>query len=194
MTAAELRARRHWIFDLDGTLTVAVHDFGALRARLGLPQGRPILEAIAARPEHEQAALHAGVEAWELEMVAFARPADGAAKLLDALATHRRAVLTRNTSAVALATLDAVGLSERFDPVFGRHDAAAKPSPEGIERVLAAWRAAPEDAVMVGDYGFDLEAGRAAGIATVLVDAHGHGKWRPLADLVVPSLRALAED
>ena len=29
-----LLRRRHWIFDLDGTLTLAVHDFAALRVRL----------------------------------------------------------------------------------------------------------------------------------------------------------------
>lgn len=191
LTAAGLRARRHWIFDLDGTLTVAIHDFDGLRARLRLPSGQPILEAIAARPAREHAALHAAVVAWEVEMVALARPAAGARALLEVLTHHRRAVLTRNTSAVAHATLTAVGLGGRFDPVFGRGDAAAKPSPEGIERILRLWGAPPEDAVMVGDYGFDLRAGRAAGVATVLVDPSGHGRWRALADLVVPSLHAL---
>ena len=46
--SAQLTRRPCWIFDLDGTLTVAAHDFDAIRAELGLPQGRPILEALLA--------------------------------------------------------------------------------------------------------------------------------------------------
>ena len=49
-------------------------------------------------------------------------------------------------------------------------------------------RAEPEDAVMVGDYLFDLEAGRSAGTATVLVDSDGTRPWHHLADRVVQSL------
>jgi len=32
-------ARRCWIFDLDGTLTVPVHDFPAIRSALGMAEG-----------------------------------------------------------------------------------------------------------------------------------------------------------
>lgn len=35
---------RAFIFDLDGTLTLAVHDFEAIRRSLGIPAGVPILE------------------------------------------------------------------------------------------------------------------------------------------------------
>ncbi len=191
MTPERLRARRHWVFDLDGTLTVAVHDFDALRLELGLPPKTPILEAIAARPEPERPALHAAVVAWERALVAKTRPAEGAAELLAVLCDHRKGVLTRNTRDIAHATLAAVGLSG-LHPVLGRDDAAPKPSPDGLERILDTWDADPGDAVMVGDFHFDLRAGRAAGVATVLVDPTGHGRWRDLADLVVPNLGALA--
>ena len=30
-------SRKHWIFDLDGTLTVAVHDFKAIKEALEIP-------------------------------------------------------------------------------------------------------------------------------------------------------------
>ena len=39
-----LLKRKNWIFDLDGTLTVAVHDFDAIRKELGIPAGLPIVE------------------------------------------------------------------------------------------------------------------------------------------------------
>ena len=28
---------KHWVFDMDGTLTVAVHDFAAIREALDIP-------------------------------------------------------------------------------------------------------------------------------------------------------------
>ena len=33
-----LQSCRHWVFDMDGTLTVAVHDFPAIKRALGIPQ------------------------------------------------------------------------------------------------------------------------------------------------------------
>ena len=32
-----LREVKHWVFDMDGTLTVAVHDFAAIRVALDIP-------------------------------------------------------------------------------------------------------------------------------------------------------------
>ncbi|MGH9885914.1 MAG: HAD family hydrolase, partial [bacterium] len=49
----DVSRRAHWIFDMDGTLTVAVHDFDAIRTELGLPQGKPMLEELALRPAEE---------------------------------------------------------------------------------------------------------------------------------------------
>jgi hypothetical protein len=48
--AERLRQRDCWIFDMDGTLTIANHDFEAIRAELDLPPDRPILEALAELP------------------------------------------------------------------------------------------------------------------------------------------------
>lgn len=187
--------RGHWIFDLDGTLTRPVHDFEALRRTLGFPSGAPILEAIAARPPAEAARLHAQVEAWEMEAVAHAEAAAGAHALLGALtaAGHRLGILTRNTAAIAVRTLEAAGLAGFFelDCVLGRDGAAPKPSPAGVRLLLARWQAAATDAVVVGDFRYDLEAGRAAGAATIWVDHDRDGRFADLADLTVPDLTAL---
>ena len=58
-----LAACRHWVFDMDGTLTVAVHDFPAIKRALDIPQDDDILHHLAALPEAEAAAKHA----WLLE-------------------------------------------------------------------------------------------------------------------------------
>ena len=46
-----LSAIRHWVFDMDGTLTVAVHDFAAIRRALEIAAEEDILDHIAALPE-----------------------------------------------------------------------------------------------------------------------------------------------
>ena len=38
-----LSAIRHWVFDMDGTLTVAVHDFAAIRRALQIAAEEDIL-------------------------------------------------------------------------------------------------------------------------------------------------------
>jgi len=188
--------RSAWVFDLDGTLTVAIHDFAALKRALGLPAGLDVLGGIASRPASEHAALHEAVHAWEVEHAARAAPAPGAAALLTALSGARRGVLTRNTRASALVTLDRVGLRGHFDDahVLGRDDAAPKPAPDGLLRLLGAWGARAADGVMVGDHADDLRAGRAAGMRTIGVDERGRGGLEAWADRVVRGLDELLDE
>lgn len=187
--------RRHWIFDLDGTLTVAVHDFDALRDELDLPRGHGILEAIDALPEAARRDRLARVEAWEWEHAERAVAEPDAVALLDALRARgaRLAVLTRNRHAIAWRTLEVAGLAGYFAPetCLGRDEAEPKPSPDGVLRLLAAWGARPDDAVMVGDWKWDVIAGRAAGTATVLVERRSERVEPGLADVVVDRLDRL---
>ncbi|HCR31850.1 MAG TPA: HAD family hydrolase, partial [Stenotrophomonas sp.] len=37
VVAPALSAVRHWVFDMDGTLTVAMHDFERIKRELGIP-------------------------------------------------------------------------------------------------------------------------------------------------------------
>lgn len=186
---------RHWLFDLDGTLTVAQHDFAGFKRALGLPTDQAVLEGIATRPAHEREALLAAVDAWELELADRARAARGAEGLLARLAHDgcRLGVVTRNSRANALRTLAAAGLRAFFadEDVVGRHEAAPKPAPDGLLLLLSRWRADPREAVMVGDFRFDLEAARAAGVRAVWLDTDGTGAFGHLADAVVRSLGEL---
>lgn len=192
-----LLLRRHWIFDLDGTLTAAVHDFDALRQDLGMARGAPILQTLRSMPLEEAEPLRTRIDLWEQEHALQARAEPDAVALLEHLAMSGRklALLTRNTRATADRTLAIAGIDQFFPPHLrlGRGDAEPKPSPAGIEHILAQWGAAPADAVMVGDYAHDLEAGRAAGVATVWIDRVGKYDFRHLADESVERLDALLE-
>lgn len=181
-----LLSRTHWIFDMDGTLTLAVHDFDAIRAELGLPEGRLILEALAERPEDERARLLERLDGIELRLARASKPQPGATSLLEDLTARgaRLGILTRNSRDNAYATLDAAGLAHFFAPecVLGREQAPPKPSPAGIHQLLSRWGGEPASAVMVGDYQLDLVCGRAAGTATVYLDPSGRFDFAELAD------------
>ena len=191
-----LHGRRHWVFDMDGTLTVPAHDFAAARRALGVPTGSDILAHIAALPAAAARDARRWLDRWERELAAEAQLQDDAHALV--LALHARGarlgILTRNTVPVAHLTLEAVGLATYFPAaaVLGRDSAPAKPSPAGVRRLLSLWSAPPEDAVVVGDYLHDVRAGRAAGTATVLVNRRREIGWDGEADLVVGDLHALA--
>lgn len=191
-------ARSYWIFDLDGTLTVPVHDFPAIRSALGMADtDSDILLFLDSLPAAEAAARHARLIEIEYGLADRTVAAPGAGRLLDQLLRRdaRVGILTRNTREIALHTLGQIGLDGYFtsDDVLGREEATPKPHPEGIEKLLAAWGSAPDETVMVGDYLFDLQVGRAAGTATIHVDSSGAFLWPELADLSVSTLEELAE-
>lgn len=193
----EILARPHWVFDLDGTLTVPVHDFAAIRAELGIPDGVDILEHIDSLPEGEARRLHRRLDEIEDQLAKRAEPAAGAARLVEAL--HRRGkslgIVTRNTRGIALRVLETIGIGGRFAPedVLGRHDALPKPDPHGLAILSTRWGATGGSMVMVGDYLFDLQSGRSCGAATVHVDRSRSFRWPELTDIAVESLDELAE-
>lgn len=182
-----------WIFDLDGTLTVAQHDFPAIRRELGVPMDEDILEYLGRLPIAERERLNRQLDDIELRLAREVEPAPGAAELIREL--HRRnlrlGILTRNLHSVAMASLERIGVLDCFAPraILGRNDAPPKPAPDGIHQLLGEWNVAPSEAVMVGDFRFDLEAGRAAGCHTCLVLEDN--PWPELTDVHVPDCHAL---
>jgi hydrogenase expression/formation protein HypE len=172
------------LFDFDGTLTQpGAIDFAAIRQAIDCPAGTPILEFIAALPagdparQQAEAVLHAR----EMEAAAQSLPRDGAA----ALVAHckrcglRVGLHTRNSrAAVARALENFAGLGRTdFDILITRDDPVApKPHPDGV--LLAAGRLGidPEEILVVGDFRFDVEAGRGAGALTALLVPAPGGK------------------
>ena len=177
---------------MDGTLTIGNLDFPAIKQSLGLPVDRGILEVLEEMPREEAERIHRAVDEIEGEKAAEARVAPGAHDLLHHLAEGgcHLGIVTRNRKAHALVTLAATGLLPFFEErcILGREEASPKPSPEGLELLLAMWQADPRSGVMVGDYLFDLQAGRAAGIATIYVDPSRTFSFGNHADLKVGQL------
>ncbi len=193
MRAANLlKHRNHWIFDLDGTLTVSAHDFEHIRRELGLAPETPILEALHAMPEAEAAPLWKLLNELEFYYAGKASVMQGAAELLQKLHDDGRqlAILTRNTMPVVKHTLEACRLEHFFplEHILDRDSCIPKPSPDGVKRLLDFWRAEADDTVMVGDYLYDLEAGKGAGVVTIHVDTRGDADWPKYTDIRVEGL------
>ncbi|MGA6098425.1 HAD family hydrolase [Stutzerimonas marianensis] len=182
----QLADAQHWVFDMDGTLTLAVHDFPAIKRALDIPQDDDILHHLAALPDEEAARKRAWLLEHERELAYAARPAPGARELLYHLRDRgcRLGVLTRNAHELALVTLEAVGMGECFESadILGRDEAPPKPHPGGLLHLAERWGVEPQAMVMVGDFRFDLECAKAAGARGVLVNLT-ENPWPELTDL-----------
>jgi len=188
-------APRAVIFDLDGTLTEPVLDFDAIRAEIGLPEKVPILEYLDQLTVGERARAEAVMLRHERAAIAQATLADGCADLLGHLREREIpiAILTRNVREVV--ETFARMFTFQFHAVYTREDGPPKPSPAGALSLCRAMGVAPAHTLAVGDYKYDVMAGRDAGCRTVLVDrdglaAHELVDWGS-PDLVVKSLREL---
>ena len=138
---------RHWVFDLDGTLTVPVHDVALIRRALDIPAEADILGHLAALPVHEARQKHDWLMWHERTLAEAATPAVGAVALVRALHGRgcRLGILTRNASELASVALAAIGLDGVFDhaDIIGRDEAAPKPAPDGLHYFADRWNVSP---------------------------------------------------
>jgi phosphoglycolate phosphatase len=179
------------IFDLDGTLVESGLDFELMRAEMRLPSGMPLLETIAELPTDDRQRCHDILHQHELAGAARAELMPGVGLFLGQVAERglRRAVITRNSRTLTVPLLARLGLD--FDPVLTRDDGPIKPDPASIWEICRIWGTIPSRVVMLGDYRFDLEAGRRAGAKSVLY-LGGRPRdrlpdWAEMADFVLAS-------
>ncbi len=177
------------IFDMDGTLVDSGLDFDQIRAEMGLDKG-PILETMAKLPIDRRRECEAILDRHERAGAERATLLSGAIEWIERLdgAGIPRAIFTRNSRVIVERTLARCGLE--FQTVVSREDAPAKPDPAGIHLCCQQWDVSPADVLMVGDYIYDIEAGRRARSRTALVT---HGKDWHFADLAEFRWRDLTE-
>jgi HAD superfamily hydrolase (TIGR01549 family) len=156
------------IFDLDGTLTRPYLDFPAIRASIGVPE--PLLEnmlALPPGPARDRA--FSILERFEDEAAEASELNPGAREVLAFLESRGipSGVLTRNSRRSTERVLTKHRL--RFELCVTRDDAPAKPRPEPLWLICEKLRVSPATALMVGDFKFDVLAGRNAGTRTALL-------------------------
>jgi HAD superfamily hydrolase (TIGR01549 family) len=157
------------VFDMDGTLVDSRLDFDLMRSEMEIPPERPILEAIddlnLSHADRCRDVLHRH----ELAGAERATLLPGVRELLAELDHRgmRTAIATRNSRVVTEASLTKFAL--RVELALTRDDGPVKPDPWPVRHICEQWRLRPAEVVVVGDYRFDVECGRAAGCRTVLL-------------------------
>ena len=192
------RDKKAWIFDMDGTLTIAAHDFAYIRGELELPMDEGILESLARLPPEEAAKKRKRLDEIELETARASRPSPGARELLEELRNRRvhLGIFTRNSGRNVEETLRAVGFAEFFpeNHRVDRDTAPPKPDPQGIRLLLSRWNRTPGEAVMVGDYLYDLQASRALGVENIYLDPSEEFPHGEFADFRLSGLDQIKPD
>jgi len=165
------------LFDFDGTLTrPGALDFAAIRKTVDCPDRMPILEYIHGIADAAQRGrARDALDRFEALGAAGSHPNEGAEPLVHWLKKHGLMVgiITRNTRDAVLRALRNFRelRPADFDLILTRDDPVApKPSGEGILFAARHLGIDTHEVLVVGDFIFDLQAGRAAGARTVLLD------------------------
>jgi HAD superfamily hydrolase (TIGR01509 family) len=174
------------LFDFDGTLTQPGSlDFNAVREALGCPKGRPVLEFIGDLPEAERIEALRILDDFETDAARRSRPNAGAEEAIEFL--HSRGlkvgIISRNSRSsiqTALRNFERVRPSD-FMVIFSRDDPfLPKPSPESILAAADILGVPPAQVLVVGDFVFDIDAGRNAGALTAYLTNQGFSSPCPL--------------
>lgn len=178
------------IFDLDGTITQPFFDFDAIRKEMGLkPDAGPILELMEKMTPRKRAEVEKILHYHEQKAVAESKLNPGAKKTLNALRKKGIpiGILTRNKRSNVAAVAKKHGL--KFDAVVDREDGPVKPDAFGVKHLCKKFNIRPKEAIVVGDYLFDLLCARAAGAIPVLLKNHHKAdEFAKHADFVIENL------
>ena len=177
------------IFDLDGTLIHSGIPFAPYRDRLGIVGD--VIAGIERLPPDARKEKWSIIEEYERELEAHAGPTPGSRELLRHLRDRgiRIGVITRSSGEYARRMIRKHDLL--VDHSIGREDIRPKPEPDGLHFLVDRFGIGPRNAIMVGDFLWDILAGKNAGMLTVLVVLEHSLPFMDKADVVVGSLREL---
>ena len=177
------------LFDLDGTLVDTIRDItNALNYALnsiGIKKltidetkqfvGEGLTKLIEkvlgeGKKEFREAVTNTFLEFYTDHLIDYSPVYPHVKTTLERLVKYKKAVISNKREYLSTEILDKLKLLRYFDLVVGSDTTIEKkPSAVPILYVLQKLRARPEEAVMVGDSNFDIEAGRKAGVTTVAV-------------------------
>ncbi|MBL7203166.1 MAG: HAD family hydrolase [Desulfobacteraceae bacterium] len=172
------------LFDFDGTLTLpGALDFPAIKKALGCPLDQLILEFIESQPPDQQAGLMEILEEREDIAAQASLPNRGAEKCVYALKKRQIPVgiLTRNRLKSVRKSLEKFKkiTIDDFDAIVTRELSLPKPHPDGVIKAAGQMGLSPEELLVVGDFRFDVIAGKRAEASTVLLTNGGESVMAP---------------
>jgi HAD superfamily hydrolase (TIGR01509 family) len=179
---------------MDGTLTRPYLDFDKIRRAVGNTDPNVLtLDFIQSLPAGEQERAFETLRKFEDEAAENAEAQAGAHELLAELRGRGivTAIFTRNSRRSVNKVLAKLGL--KLDRIISREDAPPKPEPDAVLKLMKHYNVGKGEALLVGDFAPDVEAGRRAGIRTALLINHGAKKVDAEPDFKIDSLSQLIE-
>ena len=172
------------LFDFDGTLTYpGALDFPSIKRELNCPEEMPILEYLETQNPARRSTLLKILESREEQAAEASSPNTGAEKCLTILKQKSLllGIITRNnlkSVCLALKRFNDITIDD-FAVVITREDSLPKPHPDGVYQAARRMGIATSALMVVGDFRFDVLAGRAAGAVTVLLTNGGRSAMAP---------------
>ena len=165
------------LFDFDGTLTKpGALDFPLLKETIGCPNDIPVLEFIEGLPTPlEREEILSVLERFEINAASNSEANHGAEELIHYLRSKGLGIgiITRNSLLSierALQNFKNIDISD-FDVIISRDTPVKiKPSGDGILMAAQTLNVDVKQALMVGDYIFDIQAGQSAGCIIAFLD------------------------
>jgi HAD superfamily hydrolase (TIGR01509 family) len=182
------------IFDLDGVIVKSRLDFKLIRKEIfGSELDEPVLEQIEQLkdPEEKKRALRT-LENHETKAALTSELNSGIRALLRWLSQKKikRAIVTRNSRKSVSIIFNRFKLN--FDAVITRKEAPPKPAREPVLLACQKMGLQPEEVILIGDYEFDMLAGKRAGVTTILLRTPDQPSSEN-ADMVVDSVLELTK-
>jgi HAD superfamily hydrolase (TIGR01509 family) len=187
-----MAATRAIILDMDGTITQPVIDWKKLRAEIGSPQDRTIMQHIRSLSGDERERAESILLKTEMEGTRNVPLNQGFFQLHAEIRARglRTALVTNNHGAAMRNVLATHDLS--FDIALSRDDGELKPAPDMITLALEHLKCGADEALGVGDSHLDIAACGAAGVTCIYL-THGspqfnHTPSAPDLSAVIPML------
>jgi HAD superfamily hydrolase (TIGR01549 family) len=172
------------VFDLDGTLVSCDLCFQKMREEIGCPLEEDILTFVASLDDKAQTIANRKIKDLELADAYAATWIDGAKQFIKLLASYSipMAIITRNSREASLIKKNNNQIP--IERIISREDAPAKPDPTALISLAEEWQLAPNTLLYIGDYLYDIEIARNAGVQSALFCEHGMPEYAKDADYV----------
>jgi len=180
------------IFDMDGTIVDVPYDWKKIKEDLAT-RGRPILHFLDQLKEPVRTAKWRILERYEDEATQKAVLKQGMKEFLDFLSRRgiKLALVTNNSRQNVNFLLEKFDL--KFDCVMARESGLWKPSGAPFFAVLEELGIKREEACVIGDSPFDIQAARESGISRVLVLSREKQRFASSGVEVFSSVEALKD-
>ena len=183
------RIKRLILYDLDGTLVDTWEDIilsiQHMLRQMGVPElprgeivhfvGRGVGHLVAScLKSDDPARIEQGVNIYRdfyaQHLLDHARLYPGALRTLEHFKDRKQAVITNKPNPYSCQILSRLKVEDYFvQIVAGDSEYPRKPDPSSVQAIMRRYRIPPKEALFVGDSAIDVQTGRNAGCATVVV-------------------------